>query len=79
MKYTRVHYKHKRGKNFTTTDGFKYTQYKVKSQITYLRCVLYKDTNKCKGSAKLKAEFNPIAPLNPHNHQFLTIRLTFSN
>ena len=68
MEYTRGHYKHKRGTIFTTSDGFKYTQYKVKSQITYLRCVLYKDTNKCKGSAKLKAEFNTIVPLNPHNH-----------
>ena len=79
MEYTRGHYKHKRGTIFTTSDGFKYTQYKVKSQITYLRCVLYKDTNKYKGSAKLKAEFNTIVPLTLIIIQFLTIRLTFSN
>ena len=68
MEYTRGNYKHKRGTIFTTSDGLKYAQYNVRSQITYLRCVLYKDTNKCKGSARLKIEFNTIVPLNPHNH-----------
>ena len=68
MEYPRGDYKHKRGAIFTTSDGFKYTQYKLKSQITYLRFVLQKDINKCKGSAKLKPEFNTIVPLNPHNH-----------
>ena len=68
MGYTRGNYYIKEEESLQHQDGFKYTQYKVRSQITYLWCVLYKDTNKCKGSAKLKIEFNTIVPLNPHNH-----------
>ena len=54
------------GKILTTTDGFKYSKYKVKENTTYLRCVLSK--NGCKGTAKLKLETNLIYPNSNHNH-----------
>ena len=66
MEYISDSYRRSNGKILTTTDGFKYSKYKVKENTTYLRCVLSK--NGCKGTAKLKLETNLIYPNSNHNH-----------
>ena len=59
-------YRRSNGRIITTADGFKYSEYKVKENTTYLRCVLSK--NGCKGTAKLKLETDLIYPSSIHNH-----------
>ena len=66
MEYMSDSYKRSNGRIITTTDGFKYSEYKVKENTTYLRCVLSK--NGCKGTAKLKLETDLIYPTSIHNH-----------
>ena len=53
MDYSSNNYKHKRGSVYTTTDGCKYTQVKSIQNVIYLRCVLLRNLNCCKGTAKL--------------------------
>ena len=67
MEYMSDSYRRSNGRILTTTDGFKYSKYKVKENTTYLRCVLSK--NGCKeGTAKLKLETDLIYPSSLHNH-----------
>ena len=56
MDYACGNYKHKRAKIFTTSDGFKYSQHKLRPTVAYLRCVLYQQAKICKGTAKLNTE-----------------------
>ena len=53
-------------KSFTTSDGYKYIQSKLKENYIYFRCVLFSNT--CKGKSKLNRETNLITPLKGHNH-----------
>ena len=66
MEYMPDSYRRSNGRIITTTDGFKYSKYKVKENTTYLRCVLSK--NGCKGTTKLKLETDLIYPDSIHNH-----------
>ena len=59
-------YKRSVGKVFTTSDGNKYIQSKLKGNYIYLRCVLFRNT--CKGTSKLNRETNLITNLKGHNH-----------
>ena len=66
MEYTTDEYKRSIGKVFTTSDGNKYIQSKLKGNYIYLRCVLFR--RKCKGTSKLNCETGLITPLGQHNH-----------
>ena len=67
MEFTTDEYKRSVGKVFTTSDGNKYIQSKLKGNYIYLRCVLFRNT--CKGTSKLNRETNLITPLKGHNHE----------
>ena len=66
MEYTTDEYKRSIGKVFTTSDGNKYIQSKLKGNYIYLRCILFR--SKCKGTSKLNCETGLITPLGQHNH-----------
>ena len=68
MDYSCNNYKHKRGSVYTTTDGFKYTQVKSIQNVMYLRCLLHRNLNRCKGTAKLNRISNLIESKHAHNH-----------
>ena len=50
MDYSCNNFKHKRGSVYTTTDGCIYTQVKSIQNVIYLRCVLHRNLNCCKGT-----------------------------
>ena len=66
MEFTTDEYKRSIGRVFTTSDGNKYIQSKLKGNYIYLRCVLFRNT--CKATSKLNRETNLITPLKGHNH-----------
>ena len=70
MEFTTDEYKRTVGKVFTTSDGNKYIQSKLKGNYIYLRCVLFRNT--CKGTSKLNRDTNLITPLKGHNHDLKT-------
>ena len=67
MDYSCNNYKHKRGTVYTTTDGFKFTQVKSIQNVMYLRCVLHRNLNRCKGTANLNRISNLIESKHAHN------------
>ena len=66
MEYKLDNFKRSNGNILRTTDGFKFSKYKVKGDTVYLRCVLSKKG--CKGTGKLNIETNLIYPISMHNH-----------
>ena len=69
MEYSCNNYKCKRGCIYTTSDGCKYSKIKTCNNLTFLRCVLYRNLSRCKGTAKLNEISNIMEAKHPHNHQ----------
>ena len=65
MEYSCNTYKHKRGRIYTTSDRFKYSRIRTYKNVTFLRCVLHRNSIRCHGTAKLNEFTNEIEPNHP--------------
>ena len=68
MEYSCNSYKHKRGRIYSTSDRFKYSRIRAYKNVTFLRCVLHRNSIRCHGKAILNEFTNEIEPNHPHHH-----------
>ena len=71
MEYSCNSYKHKRGRIYSTSDRFKYSRIRAYKNVTFLRCVLNRNSIRCHGKAILNEFTNEIDPKDIAERKFV--------